>query len=101
MRKELKETFEKYGDTFTQVEKNETYIIYSRETNGKITSYEVFDYRVRPFNPNSYIDRVSIEQGYTEVELYPSDESFGVWAYNPSTWDGVKRVLKREYDVEL
>ena len=91
--KELAKQFTKKGVTYTQIEKNNKYVIYECIHSSKefsYTYYEVFKYKVQPYpttfeNPN----------GYKLMESYPSNESFGQWAWCCSNWRIVEKVINK------
>ena len=48
MRKILQEQFTKKGVKYTQLEKNDSFVLYQCESNG-YTYYELFKYKVSPY----------------------------------------------------
>lgn len=88
--RELKKEFQKWGGevTFRQVLKTNKVVVY--QCNGRW--YELFKYKV--CKPNKFIDE--------EYEKYPSDESFGRWAWHCHDLSSVERVLnerKKYFDI--
>lgn len=91
---ELKREFSRKGVQFTQVFKNEALCLYqlAKTHIDGVTSqwYEIFKRKV--MKPDRFHD--------DEYEAYPSDESFGVWAWCCSDKKIVEKVLKREFPGE-
>lgn len=89
---ELKKEFKKSQGTFTQVFKDERIVVYqvsNKYENGTtVIWYEIFKYKVH--QPNAYHD--------DEYEMYPSDESFGSWAWCCSTPKSVEKILKKCFE---
>ena len=95
--KELKKQFRKKGTDFTQLYKDGNLAIYqlSRpyvEGNGHSVWYEVFRYKTAK-TPKMW------ESDENEMEKYPSDEEFGVWAWSCSNVESVKKVLNAEFTM--
>ena len=80
---QLRKQFKKYGETFTQLYKDEEIIIYGTT----FPSVEVFKYRVE--KPNN------INNDYWE--RYPSESSFGDWAWCCTSRKQFERVLKTHF----
>lgn len=87
----LEKEFVKKGIVYKQFERNEEkgYYIYKCENlNYKDEYFEIFKIKLsKPdlrFNPNA---------DYDLMELYPSDESFGKWAWCCSNMEIVQRVI--------
>lgn len=55
--------------------------------------FEVFRYRIARPHPYDADD-------WDMVELYPSDEAFGVWSWSCSDIDSVKKIVKKHFDEE-
>ena len=64
---ELKKTFRKYGEDFTQLYKDDEIVIYQTT----FPSVEVFKYRVK--KPDKFRSE--------DFEVYPSESDFGAWAW--------------------
>lgn len=80
---QLKVNFKKKGVNYEQVYKDEKLVIYSTS----LPSYEVFCYRTH--KPDIY---------HTDsYEQYPSDESFGAWAWSCSDVNSVNRIIKKHF----
>ena len=81
MLKELDKEFEKKGELFTQIEKTDRYYIYKRDLK-TVVYYEVFERKSQKLNDfwRQY-DKKGKYDGFESVEVYPSNESFGNWAY--------------------
>ena len=80
---QLKKHFRKYGADFNQLYKDEEIVIY-RTT---LPSVEVFRYKVR--KPDKFFD--------DSYELYPSESSFGDWAWCCTSRKQFERVLKTHF----
>lgn len=105
--RELPIEFEKKGVRFTLLERkteiftddNGTeqpfgYLIYSCKdiTFGNVY-YEVFRYKISKPHPMDKGD-------WDMVELYPSSESFGVWAWCCSDLECIKKVMFNHFDID-
>ena len=89
---ELKKDFVKWKRHFSQLYKDDDIVIYEvsvpdADGDGLTTYYEVFRYRVR--KPDKFHD--------DEYECYPSDESFGSWAWCCSNKRELKRVIMEHW----
>lgn len=95
MLKELDKDFIKKGETFTQIEKGDNYYIYKRCINNYIC-YEVFERKSAKLNDfwRKY-DTKGKYVGFDSFELYPTNESFGKWAFCCNSLDNArKRAIK-------
>ena len=92
--RELDKEFTKRGVNFKQEVKNDELVIY-RCTNieTKDEYFEVFKYRTAKPHPMD-------EGTWDLVELYPSDNAFGVWAWCCSSVPCVNKVLKKHFGIE-
>lgn len=52
--------------------------------------YEIFRYKVS--KPDKFHE--------TEYERYPSNESFGVWAWTVPNKDGIRKILIEKFDLD-
>lgn len=96
--KELKYTFTKRGYTYTQMIKTPDVVLYQvRDENDGETYYEIFKYKTQTLYP-SFATQKYIDDGYTDIEVYPSTECFGAWAWCCRNSDAVKRVLERQFE---
>lgn len=105
--RELQKEFKKKGIKYTQLlKKVKEYVNESGEiTKDGIVIYkclnfeyndeyfEVFRYRIAKPHPND-------TNGWDMVELYPSDESFGSWAWCCSDRHCVQKILDKHFDEE-
>lgn len=90
----LDKKFTKKGEVFTQVEKGETYYIYKRDMQCSIC-YEVFARKVVILNDFwRQFDKNGKYNGFDTIELYPSDEQFGKWAYCCSNLEKAQKLAK-------
>lgn len=84
--KQLRHTFTKFGETFTQVHKDDRCVIYRRGGD----TFEVFRYRTAKTPPQWKCD--------DEIcEVYPSSKDFGSWAWCCTTPGSLTKILKREF----
>lgn len=105
--RELQKEFDKKGVKYTQLVKeikeyvNEKYekvkdgiVVYKCSNLSYHDEYfEVFRYRIAKPHPYD-------AENWDMVELYPSDEAFGVWAWSCSDIDSVKKIVKKHFDEE-
>lgn len=92
--RELPLEFEKKGVRYTQLEKNNIYVLYRCEALGyKDVYYEVFEYKVGKPHP---LD----SGGWDAVEIYPSNELFGTTAYCCSDLNSVRKVMKKHFNLD-
>lgn len=92
--RELQKEFEKKGVRYTQLEKNNIYVLYRCEVlDYKDVYYEVFEYKVGKPHP---LDT----GGWDAVEIYPSSELFGVYAYCCSDLNSVRKVMKNHFNLD-
>ena len=83
----LKKTYNRYFGQLDQVLKTKEIVIY-RVTNQHGTQwYEVFKYQIH--KPDKFNDDF--------YEAYPSDTSFGLWAWSCSNKKVVEKVLKEHF----
>lgn len=88
----LQTEFTKKGTTYKQLEKNERYVLYQCTTTEGCTYYEIFKYRVKPY-PIQW--ESTNTNGYTQYEVYPSDEEFGRCAWCCSSLDRAKKMITK------
>lgn len=78
---QLRESFKGIGEVngylFTKVLENDFAFIYKKQINNRI-SYEVFEKRI-----NKYYNCIS----------YPTSKSFGIWAFDVSTYDKALEIF--------
>lgn len=92
--RELPKEFEKKCVRYTQLEKNNIYVLYRCEVlDYKDVYYEVFEYKVGKPHP---LDA----GGWDAVEIYPSSELFGVYAYCCSDLNSVRKVMKNYFNLD-
>lgn len=92
--RELPLEFEKKGVRYTQMEKNNVYVLYRCEVlDYKDVYYEVFEYKVGKPHPMDTGD-------WDMVELYPSNEQFGILAWSCSDLNRVKYVMQKHFDID-
>ena len=87
---ELRTQFNRKGITFTLLFKDNTVVLYeaTRESNGIIGKwFELFKYRIHP--KTQFID--------DDFEWFPSDETFGQWAWSCSNEQSVLRMVKKHF----
>lgn len=89
---EYKTEFTKRGTRFIQIYKDKALVVYQLDhyydEYGVTThNYEVFKYTVH--TPDKYHNE--------EYELYPSDSSFGFWAWSCSDEKSVNKILKKHF----
>lgn len=103
--RELQKEFEKKGVKYTQLVKeikeyfNGKYekvkdgiVVYKCSNLSYHDEYfEVFRYRIAKPHPYDADD-------WDMVELYPSDEAFGVWAWSCSGIDSVKKIVRKHFE---
>ena len=97
--KELKKHFDikKYKMSFAQMVKSKDVVIYKvsqphADGDGHSEWYEVFRYKTSGMNPMD----VNYDPDET-VEIYPSDEAFGLWAWSCSNLGVVEKVLNAKF----
>ena len=88
MVKLLRDTFTKKGISYKLLEKNKSYVLYECSTED-YKYYEIFKYKIQPF-PKMFEN----PEGYDEMEVYPSDEQFGLWAWCCSNMNRVEYIKK-------
>lgn len=105
--RELQKEFEKKGVKYTQINKTikaninekedkayDGIVIYKCYNLSYHDEYfEVFRYRIAKPHPYD-------AENWDMVELYPSDEAFGVWSWSCSDIDSVKKIVKKHFDKE-
>ena len=93
--RELREKFVRKGVNYTQKEKNNEFVIYEcKDEEHNNTYYEVFKYKLA--NPHP-LD----EGNYDKIEVYPSDNQFGVTGWCCSCKNSLKRVLKSHFNSDF
>lgn len=93
--KYLPKEFVKKGVKYTLLEKNEVFVLYRCESIAYGYSYfEVFKPRMGKPHPMS-------DEDYDLVELYPSDELFGIYAWACSNIECVKKVMKKHFGINF
>lgn len=80
---ELSKKFRKYGEEFTQLYKDDDIVIYK----STLPSVEVFKYKVS--KPDKYHNDI--------WENYPSDSSFGNWAWCATCREQFDRILSNHF----
>lgn len=87
--KELRDVFAKRGIEFKQVIKCKDIVIYALNYahTPKNKWFEVFKYKTH--EKDKYHD--------DEYERYPSDESFGIWAWSCSNVKCVEKVINKHF----
>lgn len=91
--RELEKEFVKGGVKYTQIEKNDVYVLYRCQClEYADTYYEVFRPKLVPPHPYD-------TGGYDMVEAYPSNESFGCNSWCCSDIDSLKKVMKKQFDI--
>lgn len=103
----LPEVFEKKGVRYTQLNKIVKEFVEGSETKSdgiviykcenleyNDVYYEVFRYRIALPHPHDAED-------WDMVEVYPSNESFGVWAWECANWSIVNKVLYNHFDDDI
>lgn len=105
--RELEKEFVRKGVRYTQIDKNTSL---SRETDGKYRTdgyviyecsnlsykdvyYEVFRYKIAKPHPHDDGD-------WDMVEVYPSDEQFGITAFCCSNEASLRKVMKKEFGID-
>lgn len=92
----LEKEFTKKGIVYCQIERNEEkgYYIYKCERlDYKDTYFEVF--KIITQKPNPF---AKDKEDYDLVEVYPSDNSFGQWAWCCSNMEIVDKVINNKID---
>lgn len=92
--RELPIEFSKKGVQFKQLVKTDEWYIYELSKDGSVW-YEVFKYKLVNLHPLDQEMEI-----YDKKECYPSDESFGLWAWCCSDWKCVQKVMKREFGID-
>ena len=93
--KELKKDFVLRGVHYSQLIKNDVFVIYRCEKYNGIFYFEVFQYRLSNLHPMSReLDL------YDKKEAYPSDESFGGWAWCCSNEACLKKVMRNKFGID-
>ena len=82
----LKECFMKRSNRFTQVYRNDDMALYLVDNE---YDYYVEVFKIRTHKADRYHD--------DEYEVYPGDESFGVWAWCCSNRKSLKKIMNREF----
>lgn len=90
----LPEVFTKKNVNYRRLYQNEVLSIYDCQTKHD-TYFEVFK---RRFNPNT-LDWETY-RGYDLIEIYPSDESFGKWAWCCSNKKSLQNMLKKHFNFD-
>lgn len=92
--KELPKEFIKKGIKYTQVEKNDDFVIYKcKNLEFDDHYFELFRYRLQPPHPYS-------DEDYDMIEAYPTDNQFGLYSWSCSNVGSLLRMLKKHFDVE-
>ena len=92
--KELPKEFEKKCIKYTQIEKNDTFVIYRcKNLEFEDEYFELFRYRLQPPHPYS-------DEDYDMIEAYPTDTQFGLYAWCCSNVGSLLIMLKKHFDVE-
>ena len=90
----LKKTFRKKNREFQQLYRDDKMAIYQitmHLPDGVIQFAEIF--RLRVHQPDRF---------YSEAyEQYPSNDSFGNWAWCCSTLPSLKKILKQKFDMTI
>ena len=73
---------------FDLVERSDKAAIYCQNYNGEVLAYEVF--KIKQALPHTIS---GIE--FPAMELFPSDESFGVWAWSYGNYGDLSKALVR------
>lgn len=83
----------KKGVRYTQIEKNDVFVLYRCESIDYGYGYfEVFRPRMAKPHPLSGED-------YDMVELYPSDELFGLYGWCCSNEASLEKIMKNEFGI--
>lgn len=92
--KYLPKEFVKKGVKYTLLDKNEVFVLYRCESITYGYSYfEVFKPRMGKPHPMS-------DEDYDLVELYPSDELFGIYAWCCSNEASLIKIMKNEFGID-
>lgn len=93
--RELPQEFEKKGVKYTQIEKNDTFVIYRcKNLEFEDEYFELFRYRLQPPHPYSNED-------YDMIEAYPTENQFGLSAWCCSNIECVKKVMKKHFGINF
>ena len=88
--KKLDKTINRKGFTYIQMNRGKTTVLYKQMTDYGVVGYEVFKLRVKK---ERTINGITI----LEHEQFPSDESFGKWAWSFYTYE---TALRRFSELE-
>lgn len=92
--RKLEGEFTKRGAKYTQLVKSEIFVIYRCENEEYNDLYfEVFKYRTAKPHPMDTGD-------WDEVEVYPSNESFGVTAWECICFESIEKVMKKHFGID-
>lgn len=90
--KKLQKNFEKKGVNYRRLYRKDGFMIYiCTDIEFGYSYFEVFEKRMAKPHPLSGKD-------YDYVELYPTDNSFGLWAYTCKTADELVQIVRNHYD---
>lgn len=92
--KQLEKEFTKKGVLYTQMEKTEEYVLYRcKNIEFGNVYYEVFKYRTGKPHFMSGED-------FDLIEVYPSNDAFGNWAFCCSDLKCVEKVMKTRMGID-
>lgn len=101
MIKELNKYFSKKREIFKQVYSSDKCYIYERTLEGgKSKCYEVF--KKRNVKIADYIRQYDVKgkyEGYDRMEIYPSDNQFGIWAWCYGGYYGDNGALSKAEQI--
>lgn len=90
--RELEKEFTRRGVVYTQIEKNDELVLYKcHDIDGNFDYYEVFKPKTAKPHPMSTED-------YDLIEVYPSDNLFGVYAWCCNTVGAVERCIVAHFN---
>lgn len=83
--------FKRKGTLYTQIEKNDKYVVYMGRIGDSKPFYEVFKYQTRSCTPSPIFN----PYGWTLREVFPSDEDFGSWAWATFNESEIEWLIER------
>lgn len=88
MTKELPDIITKKKFEYKLIQRKGQFAIYSQSYEGKIIAYETIVIKVGPPHPQS-------KEDYTAIELYPSENQFGLNGWSFGIYTDLSRALQK------
>lgn len=95
MIRQLEKEFTRKGYTYTQLYRDEKVVVYKVHDKDEVY-YEIFKLNIVEVKDTIQYKTMR-EKGYTHYEKYPSDESFGSWAWCCRNLSSIERIYNLHF----